>query len=1121
MSRSGLMAWVVVLGVVALLTTGCDGPGTTGAGDTVDTAGTLVFCGTAPDDEGRPAKAVFSIRADGTGRRKITEADRIEAPSVSPIGRKLVYFRWPRLYVCNWDGSDVVDVTPMGREHFLPEWSPDGKTIALTSDRTNDGEIFLMNPDGSDPRNITRRSLSTEMNPTWSPDGRHLAFISDRSGTRSVFIMDKHGRNQHAVTDGSLECHAPHWSPRGDRIAFCGQRDGNFDVYLVNVDGTGLTRLTTDTAWDGHPAFSPDGRRLAFVSNRSGSSDIWLMDLDTRKLVNLTDSPDQDETFPAWVPRQVADQPLEITESGYGQTTLGRPRLLMNAKDLPALQEKLKHEPYATAWKAFLKKCDSYVGDDSNAMAKLVKRLPTIQKSPRNTTPPFEVARDLGFAYLVTGKDEYGQAGAKLLEQTCRLIQKHHPLFAGSWRWGPAELLPCAFDWLYEAFTDEQRNLVRAVLLGWTDRAYSRAVQSSMGMAPSAERAPTSSNITYIISGYLGPPALALAGEPGYQPQWLNGAVHMAQNVVERWFDDNGCPHCGHSYFRWAGEMALPFVVSCVENNLGNNLAGQNIRHWPKWMTMTSRDGFSRTLDMGDSNASSPRFHVAYLHLYPDNPLVDMLWTRTDSRTEPQPTIEDLLWWRPVKPQPDALSTMPRGVFFPNGGFMVLRSGFDTNDSMLTFSAPRFGGHSHAEGGAICLYGMGTEFLVEAGNGNPKPHAHNNVLVNGRGRPHPWPDPGHDLLTPGTPAPLGVPARADLVPVFSTVKDGHGDYSYISPGYPLKEATRHALIIDADDGVPPYYVVADDVNRNDTVNRYGFLMTGQRDSVMTPGDHKLTIRPAYRGRWFESAGSDRDDAVTFDIAVPRTARYRIWIYVKDPKSAYHLTLGDQKINGWASADATRTHCWQWQPFLAGPRGKQAPAEVDLKKGAPQLSLHHATERYGGNFARVLLTPSDEYEPWLPEAEDAPAGSVLVTAEQARSVGKAWTAHPAKPASTEPRATLYFLNDRPIEFEQTTYTYRTRHFGQDLVRLPRVTAVRKVVNPRFLVLAWTHRADATEPVVERLRMHNRPAARIRWPGATDLVQWPTPGRPVVVRTYDDGRTLQLGSARPDQANQSKD
>ncbi len=85
---------------------------------------------------------------------------------------------------------------------------------------------------------------------TWSSDGRVLPFVTNRSGKREIYIMNADGSNARDLTNTpNADEDDPVWLPDG-RILFLTNRDGNWELYAMNRDGSGVTNLTNNPADD-------------------------------------------------------------------------------------------------------------------------------------------------------------------------------------------------------------------------------------------------------------------------------------------------------------------------------------------------------------------------------------------------------------------------------------------------------------------------------------------------------------------------------------------------------------------------------------------------------------------------------------------------------------------------------------------------------------------------------------------------------------------------------------------------------------------------------------------------------------------------------------------------------
>jgi WD40 repeat protein len=177
--------------------------------------------------------------------------------------------------------------------------------IAFISAPGGNQEIYLMEADGSNQRNITNHPAA-DSDPQWSPDGKQIAFASNRGQNYDIYVMNADGSDTRRLTTHPEIDAFPVWSPDGTKVAFVSMRDGNAEIYLVYLDGTGLQRLTQNTYSDWEIAWSPDGAYIAVSSQVGAYADIYLIDVEaalqgTEERQQLTDT-DAHDAFPRWSP---------------------------------------------------------------------------------------------------------------------------------------------------------------------------------------------------------------------------------------------------------------------------------------------------------------------------------------------------------------------------------------------------------------------------------------------------------------------------------------------------------------------------------------------------------------------------------------------------------------------------------------------------------------------------------------------------------------------------------------------------------------------------------------------------------------------------------------------------
>lgn len=159
--------------------------------------------------------------------------------------------------------------------------SQDGKTIAFDML----GDIYTISIDGGEGVPLVH-GFDWNMQPSYSPDGKMIAFISDRDGTSNLWLMDSDGHNPRQISNEKTALiHTPSWSPDGDYIAvtkgFMSSRSiPAGEIWMYHRSG-GDGVMVTERAYGPHtqknmtdPAFSPDGKYLYYTDDVT-SGRIW------------------------------------------------------------------------------------------------------------------------------------------------------------------------------------------------------------------------------------------------------------------------------------------------------------------------------------------------------------------------------------------------------------------------------------------------------------------------------------------------------------------------------------------------------------------------------------------------------------------------------------------------------------------------------------------------------------------------------------------------------------------------------------------------------------------------------------------------------------------------------
>lgn len=224
---------------------------------------------------------VASLQPGARGYTPITNTRPNELyVDVSPNGKWVAFTRSSKdgsdIYKAPIGGGKVVRLTSDGVDDELPIWSPDSRRIAFVRYAGGeDGEIFVMDADGSDRRRITDNDTG-DADPRWSPDGTQLVYNGGDvdEGAQDVFVVTLANLQRRNLTpDPGINDTFAEWSPDGNTVVYSSFREDQWDLYKVPVDGGDAVRLTDDLADDYAAEWSPDGSMLLFVRGRLEGND--------------------------------------------------------------------------------------------------------------------------------------------------------------------------------------------------------------------------------------------------------------------------------------------------------------------------------------------------------------------------------------------------------------------------------------------------------------------------------------------------------------------------------------------------------------------------------------------------------------------------------------------------------------------------------------------------------------------------------------------------------------------------------------------------------------------------------------------------------------------------------
>lgn len=275
---------------------------------------TLIYNG---KEEGDVTHMVYTINIDGSNRKKINDKGADACSYFHPNGKSIIwtstrdhldmhpgnysevkdYPQGAELYVSDLNGKKVKRLTNNEVYDAEVTYAPDGHKILFGRQIDGKMDLWTMNPDGSNQKQITFTPDWQEGGALYLPDNKT---IITRAWKKSE--EDIRGRSMHLFTlqeDGSAFkqitfAEGTHWapSPAPDGIHVFYVKvlpPHNYEVFLLNLQTMEERQITNSPSFDGFPTISPDGKTLAFSSSRGNkpgdrSLSLYLMDVSSLSL---------------------------------------------------------------------------------------------------------------------------------------------------------------------------------------------------------------------------------------------------------------------------------------------------------------------------------------------------------------------------------------------------------------------------------------------------------------------------------------------------------------------------------------------------------------------------------------------------------------------------------------------------------------------------------------------------------------------------------------------------------------------------------------------------------------------------------------------------------------------
>ncbi|MDD5707984.1 MAG: hypothetical protein PHR35_18855 [Kiritimatiellae bacterium] len=525
------------------------------------------------------------------------------------------------------------------------------------------------------------------------------------------------------------------------------------------------------------------------------------------------------------------------------------PRLVFRQCDLPALRARINTPRGRRLFGMIRAYADHAVlrpkGEVAQALADMDAAIAEAQK----TGVPVKIvqhdaragallsAENAAFVYAMTGEEAYGRTAVdalvRLVPYVTEMTLRSDALI---------------YDWCYPLFDEQQKTFVRREIAKLCEKSLKEINTVPFALGPCPPEVPQAIYWGLLISANMGIGELAIEGEPEFNQAWLDRSRECADVALTRFLDEEGYNENGPAYLGF-GFSWYNFYMEARRLRGSDWARHPRLGKMPFWYSYLITPGSigvePLTVPVGNANFGNTSAQDAFVWLYhamPDNPWASLAYRHalgaSDCNGYVRALVAQFLWDRPLLPPPD-FARMPRVKWFPDGG-VFMRTGWETQDSVfhLETQQHRYNTGNHNDYGSFFLFSHGETMATEGGGKYVGSDMHNIVFVDGKGV-----DRGSYDASPATPlndlvdGDFASAAMADFTEAYSEdlYFEGPDRHLVSKPLNPVRRARRTIATVWDGDSAGRYFLVVDDIQKDDQPHAYSWRM-------MTPTNRVATLR---------------------------------------------------------------------------------------------------------------------------------------------------------------------------------------------------------------------------------------------------------------------------------------